>query len=169
MFEKGDAVVCPAHGAGIVKGFSELKPLDGVQRYYQIELLKQVNTQVMIPVNSAEEQGVRLAITDDELEKVWEVLSSEPKTLPDKHRTRYKVINDKFNSGNIVELVEAIRDMAARRRKRDGMTKKARRIYRRGVTLLAGEVAVAQGVKLATAKSRIRAQLRKYMSNGNDD
>lgn len=169
MFEKGDAVVCPAHGAGIVKGFSELKPLDGVRRYYQIELLKQVNTQVMIPIKSAEEQGVRLAITDDELEDVWEVLSSEPKSLPDKHRTRYKVINDKFNSGDIVQLGEAIRDMAARRHERDGMTKKARRIYRRGMTLLAGEVAVVQGVKLATAKSRIRAQLRQYLSNDDDD
>ena len=169
MFEKGDAVVCPAHGAGIVKGFSELNPLEGVQRYYQIELLKQVNTQVMIPVDSAEEQGVRLALTDDELDKVWEVLGSEPKSLPDKHRTRYKVINDKFNSGDIVQLGEAIRDMAWRRRERDGLTKKARRIYRRGVTLLAGEVAVAQGVKLTTAKARIRAKLRKYLSNGDDD
>ncbi len=169
MFEKGDVVVCPAHGAGIVKGVSELKPLDGIQRYYQIELVKQVNTHVMIPVKSAEAQGVRPAITDDELEKVWEILSSEPKSLPDKHRTRYKVINDKFNSGNIIELVETIRDMAWRRRERDGMTEKARRIYRRGVTLLAGEVAVAQGVKLAAAKDRIRDELRKYMSNGNDD
>ena len=164
MFEKGDAVVCPAHGAGIVKGFSELKPLDGAQRYYQIELVKQVNTHVMIPVDSAEEQGVRPAITDEELYQVWEVLSDDPKDLPPKHRTRYKVINDKFDSGSIIELAEAIRDMAWRRREEDGLTKKGRRIYRRGLDLLAGEVAVAQGVKLETAKSRISKKLRKYLS-----
>ena len=164
MFEKGDPVVCPAHGAGIVKGVSELKPLDGVQRYYEIELVKQVNTHVMIPVESAEEQGLRPAITDDELDKVWDVLSDEPQELPSKHRTRYKVINEKFNSGSIEELTEAVRDMAWRRREEDGLTKKGRRIYRRGLDLLAGEVALAQGVKLETAKSRIRKKLRKYLS-----
>jgi len=58
MFDIGDKVVHPTHGAGQVTGIKKQDLLEQYHRYYVIELAVDDRT-LMIPVNKAEEIGLR--------------------------------------------------------------------------------------------------------------
>jgi CarD family transcriptional regulator len=165
MFQTGDAVVYPIHGAGIVTGIRELNAQEDIDRYYDIKLLGQVDTNLLIPVSKAESRGLRPAITDEELQNVWEVLTGDPEKLPKNHRSRHKQVREKINTGDIVQIAEAVRDLAWRRRTEDGLTQRGRRIYKKGMSLLASEIAATTNVGMAVAKSKVRGRLKKSFSS----
>jgi RNA polymerase-interacting CarD/CdnL/TRCF family regulator len=160
QFQIGDAVVHPVRGAGVIAGLKRFEALGDKEEYYQIDLLRRTNTNLMIPVKDAESQGLRPAVPSNKLERVWRIFYKEPEQLPSNHRARYKVINERLQAGDIYQLTAAVRDMAWRRRENDGFTTKGKRLYEKGVRLLAGEIAVSQGIGLADAEEQIQEQLR---------
>ena len=159
-FSIGDAVVHPIRGAGRVTGFKEFETQGSLKQYYEIKLLKQTNTSLMIPVGESDEIGMRRAVTDSEMETVWRVLEGEPEELPSNYRTRHKVINDRLQTGDVMQIAEAVRDAGWRRQTDDGLTQKGKELYKKGIRLLAAEIAVSQDTTLAKAKRQIKARLK---------
>ncbi|HIQ00717.1 MAG TPA: hypothetical protein EYH30_01060 [Anaerolineales bacterium] len=159
MFKKGDAVVHPVCGAGVVVGLEELRRHGGLRRYYQIRLLGQSATSLMVPVKNAERVGLRLAISPSKLSQVWQVLCSAPNALPADHKTRYELLEHKLQAGDVLQTAEVVRDLAWRQQQKSGLTGRGKQIYQRGMTLLASEIAAAQGIELADATVQVRARL----------
>ena len=62
MFQIGQAVVHPGYGPGNVIGIQELSLSKSNKQYYKIRLLDEVEMTVWVPVQDAEEQGVRCPI-----------------------------------------------------------------------------------------------------------
>jgi RNA polymerase-interacting CarD/CdnL/TRCF family regulator len=167
MFNVGDPVVHPIRGAGIVKGFEKLRRHGDEQLYYIIELLGLPDSSLMVPVkkNGEESDILRPPISKANLSKVWRVLEDQPERLPSAHKTRHKLMEDKLQAGDILEVAGAIRDMAWRDAQERGLTSKGKRIYERGITLLSAEIAAAQGVDLVRAEEQVRERLREIRSN----
>ncbi len=163
MFEPGDAVVHPKLGAGIVTGYKEFEALGGVNRYYEIELFRKTDTSLMVPVKKAKERGIRPASSEARLQRVLEILSDDPKILPKNHKRRHKVLREKLQSGDVFEVAEAIRDLAWRRRRRDGLTTRGRRIYRKAMHMLSGEIAAVEDIEVAQAEARVQAVIQKSL------
>ncbi|RLC63097.1 MAG: hypothetical protein DRI48_08820 [Chloroflexi bacterium] len=159
MFEPGDAIIHPMRGAGIVVQIEERQWQGNDALYYRIKLIGQPGTSLMVPVSAAEEIGLRRAITQSELKNVWRVLRADPETLPADHKTRYKLLEDKLHTGDALRVAEAVRDMAWRKKRQGSLTTMGKRIYREGLTILAGEIAATQGDELANAEAQIRAKL----------
>lgn len=159
-FNIGDAVVHPIRGAGRITGFKAFETQGTLKQYYEINLLKQTNTSLMIPVGEADEIGMRRAVTGSEMETVWQVLEGEPEELPSNYRTRHKVINDRLQTGDVMQIAEAVRDAGWRRQTEDGLTQKGKELYKKGIRLLAAEIAVSQDTTLAKAKRQIKARLK---------
>jgi RNA polymerase-interacting CarD/CdnL/TRCF family regulator len=167
MFEKGDPVVHPVRGAGIVRGFEKLRRKGRDRLYYIIELLGLPDSSLMIPVkqNGEETKILRPPISESNLRSVWEVLSDEPQTLPSAHKTRHKMVEDKLHTGDIMKTAEAVRDMAWREHTEKGLTSRGKRIYERGITLLSAELAAAQGLELTDAQTQIQEQMKKSFAS----
>jgi CarD family transcriptional regulator len=155
MFETGDAVIHPANGAGIIVGLAKMPMLDKRQQYYKIEILGKTKTIIMVPVEGAEALGLRPAISSVELEQVWRILSDSPEDLPDDNKKRYKVLEDKLKTQETFKVAEVVRDLAWRKLCKDRLNTPAQRIYDQAIRLLAGEVAVSQGVQIQSARSHI--------------
>jgi CarD family transcriptional regulator len=164
MFKVGDAVVHPVHGAGVVTDIEELRLHGSSRQYYEIELLGRTRTSMMVRVKDAEARGLRRAIEQSQLRRVWRVLCSDPKVLPADHSERYELLKHKLHAGDLFQVVEAVRDMVWWRRREGSLTTPGKRIYKEGMTLLAGEIAVAQGVDLTDAKAQVRTRLRESLS-----
>jgi CarD family transcriptional regulator len=161
MFKEGDAVVHPTHGAGVIKSIKErTTPKGKAKKYYTIQLRAQTNTQVMVPVKKAEKIGLRRAIDEQDLEQIWEVLQSEAQSLPDENKARYKVIQDKLDSMDVLQVAEVVRDMVWRQEEEEKLKTRGRKLYRKGLRFLISEVAAAQGISIADAEAQIRAHLR---------
>ena len=163
MFEVGDAVVHPIRGAGMVTDIEELRRDDGNKAYYKIELLGHVRTNLMIPVKDAAARGLRRAIRQSKLNQVWRVLRDSPEKLPADYKKRQALLEHRLVSGDLMQVVEAVRDLAWRQHKKNGLTATGRRLYRKGINLLAGEVAAAQGTDLTDGEAQVRNQLWEAM------
>jgi RNA polymerase-interacting CarD/CdnL/TRCF family regulator len=164
MFEVGDAVVHPIRGAGVVTDIEELRRDGADKAYYKIELLSQVRTNLMIPVKDAAARGLRRAIRQSKLNRVWRVLRDSPEKLPGDHKKRQELLERKLVSGDLMQVVKAVRDLAWRQHKENGLTATGRRLYRKGINLLAGEVAASQGTDLTDGEAQVRNQLWEVMS-----
>lgn len=76
MYNVGDNVVYPMHGAGVIVAIEEREVLGEKQKYY-IMALPIGDMKVMIPMDSAESLGVREVIGDEEVARVYEILAGE--------------------------------------------------------------------------------------------
>ena len=135
-FEEGDPIVHPSHGAGRLLSI-QTWAVGGVERnYYNIELINEHGT-LMIPVEQAEEAGLRLAISGEDA--IRKVLRKAPQELPGDHRKRQSDISDKIHSGKAVKVAEALRDLAYRERI-DGLTERDSKLKSEAEDLLIGEL-----------------------------
>jgi CarD family transcriptional regulator len=159
MFKAGEAIVHPIRGAGVVESIEERQWHGSNDLYYRIKLLGQPGTSLMIPIDAAETIGLRRAVPRSKLNQVWRVLHADPGTLPADHKARYGLLYDKLHAGDVLQVAEAVRDMAWRRKREGGLTTQGKRIYEEGMTILAGEIAATQGTDLADAEAQVRERL----------
>ena len=160
MFDVGDAVYHPTHGAGVIANVRNMPTLRKGQQFYRIRMLAGTKTILLVPVRNAEELGLRPAVTRDQVADVMRILSSEPVMLPDKHKQRYSVCQEKLDAADTMRTAEVVRDLSMRRVQHDHLNVPGRLIYKKAMGLLAGELAVAQDVTLAEAEAQIDEALK---------
>ena len=163
-FKTGDAVFHPVRGAGVVTGIKNRKWDGEKQRYYTIKLLSHPGTRVMVPASNAKKIGLRHAMSQARLKKVWCVLRDDPQRLPKDHKDRYAVIEEKLHSGDAFEVAGAVRDMAWRRKQEGRLTTKGKRLYDEALMLLVGEIAAVQEIEIEEAKGRVHAKLQECLA-----
>jgi len=163
VFKTGDAVFHPVRGAGVVTAIKDRKWDGGKRRYYAIALLGHPGTSVMVPASTAEEIGLRHAMSMAKLKKVWRVLRGAPQKLPKDHKDRYAVIEEKLHTGDTFEVAEAVRDMAWRRHEQGKLTTKGKRIYEEALMLLAGEIAAVQEIEMEEAEGQVYERLQERL------
>ena len=75
MFNIGDKIVYPMHGAGTIDAIEEKDILGEKQNYYIIKMPGEVK--VMVPISKADDVGVRGIIDKEEAGKVLQVLEAD--------------------------------------------------------------------------------------------
>lgn len=113
MFNIGDKVVYPMHGAGIIEGIEE-KEILGEKRKYYIMRMPIGDMKVMIPVDNVEEIGIREIINNDDLEKVLNILKGDRTKMPQNWNRRYRINMEKIKSGDIFEIASVVRNLMLR-------------------------------------------------------
>ena len=89
MFNVGDKIVYPMHGAGTIDAIEQKDILGEKQDYYIIKMPGEVK--VMVPISKASEVGVRNVINKDEAGKVLQILEADETQMPNNWNKRYKV------------------------------------------------------------------------------
>lgn len=109
MYNVGDKIVYPMHGAGVIVGIEERKILNESRNYYILRLPIK-NMKVMVPVENAEEVGVRDILTKEDMDHILEVLKNEDDIeMPKNWSRRYRFNMDRIKSGNIDEIAKVVR------------------------------------------------------------
>jgi CarD family transcriptional regulator len=160
VFQVGDKVFHPIHGAGTVVEVKERHSLGNPRQYYSISLLGQPKTVLMVPVKAAQEIGLRSPLKPSDLDRVWGVLRDDPEVLPTDHEQRYELLKDRLREGDALHIAAAVRDMAWREETERRLTKQGREIYQESLSLLAGEVAIVQDSDMSSAEAQIVETLR---------
>ncbi len=113
MFDKGDRVVYPNHGAGTIVDV-EVKEILGEEKKYYIMELPIGEMRVMIPVHKVEEIGIRDVIDEEEAENVFHLLKGEKSKMSQNWNRRYRANMEKLKTGDIYEVVEVVRNLTIR-------------------------------------------------------
>lgn len=110
MFNIGDKVVYPLHGAGIVEAIEEKSILDEKQSYYIIKMPGEVK--VMVPTSKAEDIGVRSIIDKESAVKVIKILEEESTGMSMNWNKRYRDNMEKMKTGDIYEVADIVRNLS---------------------------------------------------------
>ena len=116
MFNVGDKIVYPMHGAGTIDAIEEKDILGEKQNYYIIKMPGEVK--VMVPTNKAEEIGVRNIINKEEASKVMSVLGENETEMSQNWNKRYRDNMDKMKSGNIYEVADVVRNLSFKQKEK---------------------------------------------------
>jgi CarD family transcriptional regulator len=141
VFEVGDKVVYPHHGAGkIVK--KEVKEILGQRReYLTIQILYNEMT-VMVPTENADKAGLRRVIDEEAVEQVLAVLRDDGSQMPKNWNRRFKHNRDKIKTGDIFELAEVVRNLSIRDLDK-GLSTGEKQMFGRAKKILASELMYA--------------------------
>lgn len=158
QFCVGDKVMHPRLGAGGVTGEQHRELVDGFEHYYVIQLLSTRAT-VYVPVSKVDELGVRPIISRAQIVQVFKTLRGEPNLLSKNHKERQALVQEQLETCQPVLVAEAIRDLTWRKRRKH-LTMKDEHLLRRGLKLLAGEMALATDTQISEAQETIEVALR---------
>jgi CarD family transcriptional regulator len=169
VFECGDNVVYPHHGAGKVLK-KEVRKMFGTEREYLTIKILHNDMTVMVPCENAGLAGLRRVIDQETVEKVLGVLQDDISEMPKNWNRRFKHNRDKIKTGDIYELAEVVRNLAIREHEK-GLSTGEKQMFTRAKKILASELmyaldkdeeeaeehldnllAEAAGAKVATAK-----------------
>ena len=113
MFEVGDKVVYPHHGAGVVQKKEHKEVLGQRREYLTITILYNEMT-VMVPAENAERAGLRRVIDEQTVQEVLAVLKDDGTQMPKNWNRRFKHNRDKIKTGDVFELAEVVRNLSIR-------------------------------------------------------
>ncbi len=110
MFDIGDKVVYPMHGAGVIEEIEEKEVL-GKRHIYYILKIPVGDMKVMIPKEKVDSIGLRQIIDKESMEKVLAVLCEKSQEMDSNWNQRYRSNLEKIKSGDIYQLAEVVRNL----------------------------------------------------------
>lgn len=141
MFDVGDKVVYPHHGAGTVVK-KELKEVLGQRREYLTITILYNEMTVMVPTDNAEDRGLRRVIDQETVEEVLSVLRDDGTQMPKNWNRRFKHNRDKIKTGDVFELAEVVRNLSIRDLDK-GLSTGEKQMFGRAKKILASELMYA--------------------------
>lgn len=142
MYNIGDKVVYPMHGAGIIEAIEEQEVLGEKQHYY-IMAMPIGDMKVMIPMSSVDSIGLREVITADEAEQVIQILRGERSGMSQNWNHRYRANMEKIKSGDVYSVAEVVRNLSLRDREK-GLSTGERKMLETARQILISELVLAQ-------------------------
>ncbi|MDM5188050.1 CarD family transcriptional regulator [Bacillus sp. DX4.1] len=110
MFQIGDNIVYPMHGAGIIKAIEEKEILGKKQQYYVIKMSIS-NMQVMIPTGKILSSSIRPVTDRIALKHIIHIFQHGESDRSLLWKQRYKLNTEKIKTGKIQEGAEVVRDL----------------------------------------------------------
>ena len=141
MYNVGDKIVYPMHGAGVIDSIEEKEILGEKQSYYILKMPGEVK--VMVPISTAEQHGIRNVIDKAEAEKVINVLEQDETEMEKNWNKRYRDNMDKMKSGNIYEIADVVRNLSFKQKEK-GLSTGEKKMLHNAKQILVSELVLAE-------------------------
>ena len=141
MFNIGDKIVYPMHGAGTIDSIEEKNILGEKHNYYIIKMPGEVK--VMVPTDKAEEVGVRNIINKEEASKVMSILGENETEMSANWNKRYRDNMDKMKSGDIYEVADVVRNLSFKQKEK-GLSTGEKKMLNNAKQILVSELVLAE-------------------------
>ena len=145
LFNVGDKVVYPMHGAGIIEAIEEKEILGEIKKYY-IMRIPIGDMKVMIPMNNVGDIGLREVVNDQAIEEVIGILKDDRTDMSTNWNRRYRANLDKIRSGDIYEIADVVRNLMLRDQEK-GLSTGERKMLDNAKQILISEMVLAKELK----------------------
>ena len=151
LYQIGDNIVYPMHGAGIIKAIEE-KEISGNKQLYYVIKMTISNLQVMIPTGKILSSSIRPVTDIIALKHILHIFQNgeSDRLLPWKQR--YKVNMDKIKTGKIQEGAEVVRDLM-RMKKEKALNSSEKKMLDNAHEFLISELGLIKGITENQIKS----------------
>jgi CarD family transcriptional regulator len=159
-FKIGDKAVYPAQGVAEVVSIEEKDIAGSRQKFYVLRILD-TDRKIMVPVNNAQNVGLRPPISETEIREIFEILRE--RTIAFDNQTwnrRYRGFMDKIKTGSVFDVAEVMRDLY-RLKAEKSLSFGERRMLETARSLIVKEIAVAR----RKTEAKIQAEIEKIFES----
>jgi CarD family transcriptional regulator len=159
-FKIGDKAVYPAQGVAEVVSIEEKDIAGSRQKFYVLRILD-TDRKIMVPVNNAQNVGLRPPISETEIKEIFEILRE--RTIAFDNQTwnrRYRGFMDKIKTGSVFDVAEVMRDLY-RLKAEKSLSFGERRMLETARSLIVKEIAVAR----RKTEAKIQAEIEKIFES----
>lgn len=141
MFNVGDKIVYPMHGAGVIDAIEEKDILGEKQAYYILKMPGEVK--VMVPTAKADEVGVRNIIDKESANKVFGILEQNETDMDKNWNKRYRDNMERMKSGDIYEIADIVRNLSFKQKEK-GLSTGEKKMLNNAKQILVSELVLAE-------------------------
>ncbi|MEO7791307.1 MAG: CarD family transcriptional regulator [Vicinamibacterales bacterium] len=158
-FQVGDKVIYPNHGLGVVQGIETKTILGTTCGFYHLRMVANETT-VLVPVDNVDGVGLRRAISDDEIERLFSLLGDGKIDNHQNWKGRFKDNSDRMRTGSIYDVVEVLKSLTFLARSKNlsfrekRMLDRAKFLVVSEISEVSHEITVAIEEKVDTALER---------------
>ena len=142
MFNVGDNIVYPMHGAGTIDAIEEKDILGEKQQYYIIKMPGEVK--VMVPTSKAETMGVRGVVDSQGAGKVLKLLEADETEMSNNWNKRYRGNLDKMKTGDIYEVADVVRNLSFKQKEKGSLSTGEKKMLNNAKLILVSELVLAE-------------------------
>lgn len=159
MYQVGDKVVHPMHGAGVIDSIIR-KKLNGVVREYYALKLPVGSMSVLIPTDHTEEIGVRPVMDAARTGAVLDALEGIEVDMAPNWSRRYRENMVKLKSGDLLEVAQVVKGLTYRDQAR-GLSTAERKMLRSARQILISELVLSQNANYEDIAGQVDRVLAK--------
>ncbi|MFQ5718872.1 MAG: CarD family transcriptional regulator [Acidobacteriota bacterium] len=145
QFKKGDKVIYPNHGIGVIEQIADREIGETKQSFYSLRILANDST-VMVPVGNIEEVGLRRIASKREVDRLFRVLKDGSIDTYGDWKGRYQENSDKMRTGSIVEVASVYKNLMLLSQTKP-LSYRERKMLDRARYLIVSEVAMVSSRK----------------------
>ena len=157
MYQIGDKVVHPMHGAGVIDSIVQRKVAGKLEDYYLLKLSVGSMT-VMIPTGNTQEIGVRPIVSDKEAEDLISAMENIEVDMTQNWNRRYRENMVRLKSGDLLEVARVVKGLLRRDSQR-GLSNGERKMLHTAKQILISELVLAQSLPYDAVESSINSLL----------
>ena len=157
MFQVGDKVVHPMHGAGIIDSIVDEK-IGGVTRSYYVFHMPACGLVLKIPTENSGAIGLRAVVDAAAADTVIASLGNLEIEMTTNWNKRYRENLERLKSGNLYEVARVIKCLMRRDADR-GLSTGERKMLHSAKQIFISEMVLAKGVSYSDIEGQVNASM----------
>jgi CarD family transcriptional regulator len=162
-FQIGDKVIYPNHGLGVVEKVEEKTILGMTTGFFHLRIIANETT-VLVPVSNVDNVGLRRAITDEEVERLFHLLSDGKIDNHQNWKGRFKDNSDKMRTGSIYDMADVLKSLTFLAKSKS-LSFREKRMLDRAKALIVSEISEVMRLTAASVEERVNEALEKCFAN----
>jgi CarD family transcriptional regulator len=158
-FKVGDKVIYPNHGLGIVERIEEKTILGTTCGFFHLRIVGN-DTTVLVPVANVDGVGLRKAIEDEEVERIFGLLSDGKIDNHQNWKGRFKDNSDKMRTGSIYDMTDVLKSLTFLAKSKS-LSFREKRMLDRAKALIVSEISEVIRAKAVDIEVQVDVALEK--------
>lgn len=161
-FQVGDKVIYPNHGLGIVEQIETKTILGTTCGFYQLRMVSS-DTTVLVPVDNAAGVGLRRAVSDAEVSRLFLLLGDGKIDSHQNWKGRFKDNSDRMRTGSIYDVVEVLKNLTYLSRSKN-LSFREKRMLDRAKFLVISEISEVTQSDSPTIEGQVDKALQRCLA-----
>jgi len=158
-FSIGDKVIYPNHGLGVVEKVEERTILGTTCGFFHLRILSNETT-VLVPVANVDNVGLRRAITDEEVDRLFTLIGDGKIDNHQNWKGRFKDNSDKMRTGSIYDMADVLKNLTFLAKSKS-LSFREKRMLDRAKSLIVSEISEVLRVTPADIEDRVNKALER--------
>jgi CarD family transcriptional regulator len=157
-FQVGDKVIYPNHGLGVIQQIETKTIMGTTCGFYHLRMANE--TTVLVPVDNVDGVGLRRAVTDEEIARLFSLLGDGKIDSHQNWKGRFKDNSDRMRTGSLYDVVEVLKSLTFLAKSKS-LSFREKRMLDRAKFLVVSEISEVMGEKAADIDKQVEEALER--------